>query len=66
MKWQLLRETLKIAEFLDNGIKEKLLKENKILLKKISEKANIKSVKNDKSMVSLFLPKRKLNKKEKL
>jgi len=51
LKTNFEEEILKIADFLDNGIKVKLMKDNKNLLKQISEKANIMSVKNDKSMV---------------
>ena len=45
------REILKIAEFLGNGLKEKLLKDDKKLLKEITVKSDIKTVKKNKIML---------------
>ena len=45
------REILKIAEFLGNGLKEKLLKDDKKMLKEITVKADIKTIKKDKALV---------------
>ena len=42
---------IKLAEFLGNGMREKLLKDDSKVLKEISVKANFKNMKNDKVLV---------------
>jgi len=51
LKTNFEEEILKIAEFLGNGLKDKLLKDDKKMLKEITVKADIKTVKKEQTMV---------------
>ena len=46
---------IKLAEFLGNGMKEKLLKDDSKVLKELSVKANFKNMKKDKVLVHSVL-----------
>ena len=46
---------IKLAEFLGNGMKEKLLKDDSKVLKELSVKANFKKMKKDKVLVHSVL-----------
>jgi len=50
LKTNFEEEILKIAEFLGNGLKEKLLKDDKKMLKEITVKADIKTVKKEETL----------------